>query len=103
MTDMAVRPHGGLLVDLLVEPDRATELKKSSIEWPSWQLSRRQLCDLELLSCGGFSPLETFLGQDDYLSVCEQMRLADGTLWPIPVTLDVSGQALAELGPASML
>ena len=103
MTDMAVRPHGGLLVDLLVEPDRATELKKSSIEWPSWQLSRRQLCDLELLSCGGFSPLETFLGQDDYLSVCEQMRLADGTLWPIPVTLDVSGQVLAELGPASML
>jgi len=103
MTDIAVRPHGGLLVDLLVEPDRATELKKSSIEWPSWQLSRRQLCDLELLSCGGFSPLETFLGQDDYLSVCEQMRLADGTLWPIPVTLDVSGQVLAELGPASML
>ena len=53
------------------------------------------MCDLELLTCGGFAPLETFLGEKDYLSVCREMRLADGTLWPIPVTLDIPGDVLA--------
>jgi sulfate adenylyltransferase len=49
--------HGGQLVDLVVGPERAAELKLRSVDWPNWQLTRRQLCDLELLACGGFSPL----------------------------------------------
>jgi ATP sulfurylase len=55
----------------------------------AWTLGARQLCDLELILSGAFAPLTTFLGQADYESVCERMRLADGTLWPVPVTLDL--------------
>jgi sulfate adenylyltransferase len=98
-----VRPHGGLLVDLLVDPERARELTRLATGWPSWRLTRRQQCDLELLACGGFSPLVTFLGEDDYLSVCGSMRLVDGTLWPMPVTLDVPNDLLSSIGPSAML
>lgn len=56
---------------------------------PTWRLDTRQRCDLELIACGGFAPLRSFLGEADHHSVCERMRLADGTLWPIPVVLDV--------------
>jgi sulfate adenylyltransferase len=97
------RPHGGSLVDLVVSPERAAELKAASRDWPSWDLTPRQLCDLELLANGGFSPLTGFLSQEDYESVCERMRLADGTLWPIPVNLDISEEKAAEVGPGSHL
>lgn len=59
---------------------------------PSWDLSPRQLCDLEMLLSGAFAPLKGFLNQLDYESVLEIMRLADGQLWPIPITLDVSSR-----------
>ena len=84
-----IEPHGGALIDLLAGEERKSELLEQSRDWPSWDLSPRQLCDLELILNGGFSPLRGFLGQEDYDSVCREMRLADGTLWPIPVTLDV--------------
>jgi len=85
-----IEPHGGTLVDLVVEPARATELKDASVDWPSWDLSDRQICDLELLLNGGFSPLRGFMTRADYDAVVGDLRLADGTLWPIPITLDVS-------------
>ena len=79
-------PHGGTLVDLLATEDRAAELRSDSADWPSWDLTARQLCDLELLVNGGFSPLQGFLGRADYESVCSSMRLADDTLWSIPAS-----------------
>ncbi len=75
--------------------NEATALKEQAAELPSWDLTPRQICDLELLMNGGFYPLTGFLGQDDYNSVVENLRLADGTLWPMPITLDV-GQDFAD-------
>ena len=89
MSDHLIEPHGGVLRNLLVDSDRQTELRKSSRDWPSWDLTERQLCDLEMLMSGAFSPLEGFLGQADYESVRDDMRLVGGTLWPIPIVLDL--------------
>lgn len=83
-------PYGGHLVNLLAAPVRAAELKQASADFCSLDLSIRQLCDLELLITGAFSPLTGFLGKADYEAVCTQMRLKDGRLWPLPVTLDIS-------------
>ena len=99
MTDLN-EPHGGELVDLLVPPARNAEIQRSSRDCPSWDLNERQLCDLELLLTGGFAPLAGFLGRRDYESVVASMRLSDGTLWPIPVTLDVSAEVAARLALA---
>src|SRR5581483_4889643 len=87
-----IRPHGGELVDLIVDPARAAEIEEASRDWASLSLSPRQLCDLEVLSVGGFSPLRGFLTKNDYDSVCNSMRLSDGTLWPIPITLDINDE-----------
>ncbi len=71
---------------------RVRQLQKESKSFISLDLNQRQLCDLELLLNGGFAPLTTFMGRKDYESVCETMRLKDGTLWPMPITLDVGDQ-----------
>ena len=72
--------------------DTAEALKMEATELASWDLTARQTCDLELLMNGGFYPLTGFLGQADYENVVENMRLADGTLWPMPINLDVSAE-----------
>lgn len=90
MPNQLIKPHGGQLVNPLVEPDMAEDLKAQSTDWPSWDLTDRQICDLELILNGGFSPLTGFLGQKDYESVCTDMHLSDGMLWPIPIVLDIS-------------
>ncbi len=94
-----IAPHGGELVDLLVDDARAAELKGLSLELASWDLTDRQVCDLELLLNGSFSPLRGFLSRTDYESVVADMRLADGTLWPMPITLDISEDAAEGLAP----
>ena len=101
--DNLVEPHGGSLVDLMAGEERAAELKEKSRDWPSLDLSPRQICDLELLLNGGFSPLTGFLNREDYESVCETSRLSGGALWPIPVTLDVSADLASEAKKSGML
>jgi sulfate adenylyltransferase len=83
------------LPELYVSSESALKLKAEASDLVSWDLSPRQICDLELLMNGGFFPLKGFLGQADYDAVVETMRLADGSLWPMPITLDVS-EAFAE-------
>jgi sulfate adenylyltransferase len=98
-----IQAHGGELVDLIVDERRAEELKSESRDWASWDLTARQLCDLELLLNGGFSPLRGFMKQDDYESVCDRMRLTDDTLWPIPITLDVTEELAGSLEQGAKL
>ena len=100
-TSHLIPPHGGDLVDLIAQPERIAELKSHSKEWPSWDLTGRQLCDLELLLTGGFSPLRGFMSRADYEGVCHDMRLANGTLWPMPITLDVTEEFAKKLTPGT--
>ncbi len=85
-----IEPHGGILKETMLSYEEAHALKKQANDFPSWDLTERQLCDVEMLLNGGFSPLEGFMGEKDYTGVLEDMRLSDGTLWPIPITLDVA-------------
>lgn len=84
-----IEPHGGRLVDLIASGTSSIALKAAADTLPSVRLSERAACDLEMLAVGGFSPLDRFMGAADTARVLEEMRLADGRLFPIPVTLTV--------------
>ena len=85
-----ISPHGGDLVDLIVDEERRKVLKDLALHLPSIALSERHMCDLELLMTGAFSPLKGFMTSPDYEAVLDRMRLQNGTVWPIPVCLDVT-------------
>jgi len=93
--DHLIKPYGGTLQNLLVAEERAAALKSHSQDFASITLSQRQLCDLELLMNGAFSPLRGFMTREAYESVLEKVRLPNGLLWPMPITLDVP-DAVAE-------
>jgi sulfate adenylyltransferase len=97
LATVAPAAHGGVLKNLYVTPERAAALKRERGILPSWDLTPRQLCDLELLANGAFSPLEGFLDRADYERVLREQRLGNGVLWPMPITLDVSEKFGAEL------
>ena len=82
-------PNLAPIPELYVSYESAQKLKIEAGQLISWDLTPRQVCDLELLMNGGFNPLKGFLSEEDYDSVVDRMRLADGTLWPMPITLDV--------------
>lgn len=103
VTTHLVPPHGGTLVNLLVDDARRAAIRQASRDWPSWDLTPRQVCDLELLVNGGFSPLTGFLGRADYEAVRDRLRLCDGTLWPMPITLDVPAETAQRLAPGGPL
>ncbi|CAH1755773.1 18973_t:CDS:2 [Entrophospora sp. SA101] len=98
---MANQPHGGILKDLLSrDASKQQELRNESEILSSIVLSERQLCDLELIINGGFSPLEGFMTEEDYKSVVDNLRLKNGLLFSIPITLDVSQDDILTLNLA---
>lgn len=108
--DILITPYGGTLVDLFEPEASRAELARHAATLPSIQLSERSRCDLELLATGAFSPLDRFMGRADHEGVVREMRLANGTLFPIPVALPVGdaveveiGQELALRGPHNEL
>jgi len=94
------KPHGGELKDLIARDasNKTALLSKFETLKHKINLSGRQICDLELILNGGFSPLTGFLSEDNYNSVIEKSRLVNGTLWTIPITLDVSNIEDLEVG-----
>ena len=100
-TSALISPHGGRLVDLVVPPDERPAALAQAETLPRLALTARQLADLECLATGVYSPLAGFMGELDYRRVLREMRLADGTLWPIPVVFDVDEADLAGIGDAA--
>ena len=91
------------MVDLIVDQDRAAEIRDLSRDWLSVDLGPRQLCDLELLINGAYSPLDGYLGAADHQTVCSRMRLADGSFWPIPVVLNIPDELADALAAGDFL
>ena len=84
-----IKPHGGTLVDCFPKEEELKFLQKEAIQLKSINVSKRVLCDLEMIAIGAFSPLKGFVEKKDYESSVEKMRLANSLVWPIPITLSV--------------
>jgi sulfate adenylyltransferase len=87
-------PYGGKLVNLMAEGEEREALNREANRYPSIQITDRSLHDLELLAVGGYSPINRYMGKDDYQRVLTEMRLADGTLFPMPITLTINKEEL---------
>jgi sulfate adenylyltransferase len=96
-TSKLIEPYGGQLVSLVAQEDCYEELNSYAKRLPSIRLSERSLCDLELLAVGAFSPLDRFMGAGDYQRALDDMRLLNGALFPLPITLPVSEEALSTI------
>ena len=97
MTGTLVSPHGGTLVNRMVDADSAEALRTEATSLPRIDMSTKQACDLEMIAMGAFSPLTGFVKEADFRSICTDMRLADGTVWPIPATLAVDDEVKGTL------
>jgi sulfate adenylyltransferase len=95
-SNLLISPYGGQLVNLIVTGDEREDLLKQAGSYPTIRMTPRQNHDLELLAVGAFSPLTQFMGRSDYQSVLDEMKLIDGTLWPIPVTLTIAKEDLPD-------
>src|ERR1044072_835913 len=96
-TDILIKPYGGELVNLLVPEEEREDVHLRAASLPRVQLTARNVCDLELLATGGFSPLSRIRSRADYNRVLEELRLASGMLFPLPVTLTVKKDAGVKL------
>lgn len=91
-------PHGGTLINRIVDGARVEALRVEADAMQSITLSSKQSCDLEMIGIGAYSPLAGFMGQQDFSRVCAEMRLADGTVWPIPILLAVEKDRVPAIG-----
>ena len=96
-----VEPHGGVLVDRFVALEELAEFRERALFLPRINLDARETADLEMIATGASSPLTGFLGHADYESVTQSMRLANGTVWPLPITLSVNEESHSALVPGS--
>src|SRR5205809_1102345 len=99
-------PHGGRLVNRLLAPEETKDWTREAKSLKSVVLTDREISDVEMITNGGFSPLEGFMVQKDYKSVVKEMRLSTGQIWSIPVTLSVSNEeasGLTEDRPVALL
>ena len=96
-TSKLIEPYGGQLVSLLAQGDCREELNSYAKRLPSIRLSGRSLCDFELLAVGALSPLDRFMGVGDYQRALDEMRLLNGALFPLPITLPVSEETLSTI------
>ena len=103
MSNSRIEPHGGQISNRMVTEERISKLKQDFVHLQSWTLNDRQICDLEMIMNGGFSPLIGFLDQEDYDAVCTGMRLKNNDLWPIPITLDVTENTAEKLAKKGKL
>jgi len=103
LSNSRIEPHGGKICDRMVTEESISKLKQDFIHLQSWTLNDRQICDLEMIMNGGFSPLIGFLDQEDYDAVCTGMRLQNNDLWPIPITLDVTENTAEKLAKKGKL
>lgn len=92
-----IHPHGGVLVNRLVPGEEREEALREAASLPVIRMDRRTISDLELIGIGGFSPLAGFLNEDDYRSVLDNMRLTNGLVWSLPITLPVDEETAASL------
>nr|WP_062250801.1 sulfate adenylyltransferase [Fischerella sp. NIES-3754] len=92
-----IPPHGGQLVNRIATPEQKEVFLSKAEFLPRVQLDQRAVSDLEMIAIGGFSPLTGFMNQQDYDRVVAEMRLANGTVWSIPITLSVSAEVAASL------
>jgi sulfate adenylyltransferase len=98
-----INAHGGELVNLIPDAEVKAARQKIANDLPDWSLTDRQICDLEMLLNGSFSPLKGFMTEKDYNAVLKDMRLADGTLWPMPINLDVDEKTMHAAKEAGQL
>ena len=99
----AIAPHGGQLVNRIASSEQREAFLEQANSLPRVQLDDRAVSDLEMIAIGGFSPLNGFMGQADYQQVVNEMRLANGLPWSIPITLNVSESVAAELKEGSLV
>ncbi len=101
-TDL-IAPHGGKLVDRLATPEEKQDFLSKADSLPRVQLDQRATSDLVMIAIGGFSPINGFMGQNDYLGVVKEMRLASGLPWSVPVTLSVASEVAEPLDIGSLI
>jgi sulfate adenylyltransferase len=92
-----IPPCGGKLIDLVVPIEQQDDLKAYARDLPTIQISERSVCDLQLLACGAFSPLDRFVGKADYQRILDEMRLVSGQIFPIPLTLPIETESQIRL------
>ncbi len=100
---MAIKPHGGILVNRLIKDEEKEEFISSLGPLPVKNVNQREVCDIEMIAVGAFSPLEGFMGRDDYESVLDFMRLQNGVVWPLPITLSATEEEIKEIGSSERI